>query len=316
MTDEEIQAAYQRAGRQASQAEIESHRANPGGIGAIEEMLGRNAGGNDYMVQQQRQVGHDGRSAVGGLNREQWRDSWMSSGLPIEEFIKQNGGTLVNPKNGTVLTPFGEELDLVIGKTAGGNTHGWTASAGMRGASSNLSGGGSGGGENNNNASNSGQWNELYNMLRTRAQQGINVDRNDPAVRGRADAFSAQQERARRDYLSGVAESGNPYATGAMQGQERMTAEKAGQASGAFEAELIGREITARRDEIQLALAQMGNMLSESQRLALQKELGYLNARLQEQSMNQQQNQFNARLGFETDDRNAYWDAIRSGLLT
>lgn len=114
-------------------------------------------------------------------------------------------------------------------------------------------------------------------MLMERIQGGM-PDRNDPNVRAQADAFSANTERARRNYLSDTAERSGPFAN--LQGERRMAAERSGIASGAFEAQLVGREIQAKRDEIAQALALYGNRLSDVDRMALQRELADLEASL------------------------------------
>lgn len=61
------------------------------------------------------QVGHDG--TINGMNREQYRDAWMGSGArsmaDMQAFLGKNGGSLVSD-NGTVRTPFCEELDMGI----------------------------------------------------------------------------------------------------------------------------------------------------------------------------------------------------------
>lgn len=62
------------------------------------------------------QVGHDG-TTTGGLTREQYRDAWQGSGAKsmddLNRFIQANGGTLQSG-NGTVMTPFGESIDMGI----------------------------------------------------------------------------------------------------------------------------------------------------------------------------------------------------------
>lgn len=120
------------------------------------------------------------------------------------------------------------------------------------------------------------QWDALYGQLMGRAQQGLAVDKNDPAIRAQADAFAAQQERSRRNFLGDIAEKGGPYNAGEMLGQQRMTAERAGQAAGGFEANLVGQEIKARRDEIAQALQSMQGMLTAEQQMSMQKELARL----------------------------------------
>jgi len=135
---------------------------------------------------------------------------------------------------------------------------------------------------------------ELWKMLMERAKQGLNVNAEDPAVKGQAEAYSAQAQRARRDYLGDQAESSSPYSTGAMEGVERMTAESMGQDIGKFESELIGREITARRNEIQHSLDTMGDVLTEQQRMQLQMELSKMDQALEHTRLRQQNEQFYA----------------------
>lgn len=71
------------------------------------------------------QVGHDG--SINGMTREQYRDAWMSSGVDsvagMQDWLAKNGGNMV-AANGTVVTPFGETLDM------GGNAKGSMAGNG------------------------------------------------------------------------------------------------------------------------------------------------------------------------------------------
>lgn len=115
---------------------------------------------------------------------------------------------------------------------------------------------------------------ELMRLLMERAQQG-QVGRDDPNVRTQTDAYSAQVERAKRNYLGDLAEREGPYAN--LRGEQRMAAERAGQQVGGFEAELIGREQEARREEIMQYMQMWGAMLSGDQRMALERELAQLN---------------------------------------
>jgi hypothetical protein len=110
-----------------------------------------------------------------------------------------------------------------------------------------------------------------------RSKQSLTLDKNDPIIRAQSDAYSANQERARRNFLGDVAEQSGPQGTGAQLGQARMTAENLAQNTAGFEGQLMGRELDSRRQEISQALTQMGGMLTEDQRNALQRELGYLN---------------------------------------
>ena len=131
---------------------------------------------------------------------------------------------------------------------------------------------------------------DLYALLMGRAKQGTAVDRNDPNVRAQVDPFRANVERQKRSYLSDVAEAQGPYAN--IRGEQRMAAERAGQQSGLFEAQVIGGEIDARRQEISQALSLWGQMLSGDQRLALERELAMLNDRARTADRSQQNDQF------------------------
>lgn len=163
----------------------------------------------------------------------------------------------------------------------------------------------------------------ISNQVRTSyldmARQSKTPDANDPAIRAQADAFSANVERQRRNYVADQAESLGPMATGALRGQERMSAERAGQATGSFEAELVGREIQARRSEIMQSLQMLSSILSDQERMALQKELAEMDAQLRRlgietsartagAQIGEQARQFNNQLGFQIGDREAFYN--------
>lgn len=131
------------------------------------------------------------------------------------------------------------------------------------------------------------QSNDLYNMLMGRATQSLNVDPNDPVIRNQTDAYAAQQERARRNYLQQTAESAGPSAN--ISAENRSSAETAGQNTSGFQAGLIANEISARRQEIQSALSGAQGLLTSEQAMQLQEELGQLN--VAEQSYQTQMNQ-------------------------
>lgn len=186
---------------------------------------------------------------------------------------------------------------------------------------------------------NQGTQDVVRNSYLAQATQGTQIDRNDPNFRQQADAFSAGVERQRRNYVADQAEALGPYATGALRGQERMSAEKAGQAVGGFEAELVGRELAQRRSEIQAALEGLRGMVSTDQQAQLQRELAQLDAQMRALGINtgastaasdlalreklgigglnldllrlaQQQNQFADTLGFNVADREAYYNNL------
>ncbi len=140
---------------------------------------------------------------------------------------------------------------------------------------------------------------QLFASLMDRASQGLNVDRNTPAIRSQADAYAANEERARRDYLSDTAERSGPLAN--IQGERRMAAEGVGQRTGAYEAELLGREITSRRAEIQAAYDSMAGMLTTEQAQAIQMKMKEMDDQLSRLGLSQEGSQFNANLGLQRD---------------
>lgn len=127
------------------------------------------------------------------------------------------------------------------------------------------------------------QSDDLFKMLMQRASQGTAVNRDDPNIRSQVDPVVAQQERASRNYLDDQAERAGPLAN--MQGERRLASERSGQAAGAFESEVIGREIAAKRDEIAQALQLYAGRLTEEQQMGLQGQLASLNAMLQREGM-------------------------------
>lgn len=191
-------------------------------------------------------------------------------------------------------------------------------------------------------ATNKARNDELYNTLQTRATQSLDLNPNDPIIKGQTTAYNANADRAKSAYLSDLAEKVGPLAN--MGGETRLANEQYGRDTGAFQAELMGRELTSRRAEISDALNGMRGMLTADQQQSLQRELGLLDnaisqqqvanqgrsidvtsqlgnrnadtdllrAILQNQQFGQQlgqnQDQFNAQLGFNTTDRANYWD--------
>lgn len=146
------------------------------------------------------------------------------------------------------------------------------------------------------NASPAQQWNaqpapqqaspggDLMNLLMQRIQRP-DVTANDPTVRSQADAYSANQTRGSRNYIADLAEKAGPLAN--LQGESRMASERAAQASGSFEAETLARVQAQRAQEIEQELQLYGSLLSDQQRMALQREL-------QQMQLQQNQSQFGA----------------------
>jgi hypothetical protein len=107
-----------------------------------------------------------------------------------------------------------------------------------------------------------------------RANQSLNIDPNDPVMKQQMDAYNAQNTRAERDYLSGVAEKGGPNAN--ITAETRAAAEKVGQLGGQFEGQLMQNELNARRQEIQSALSGAAGFLTQEQQMQLQEEMAAL----------------------------------------
>jgi hypothetical protein len=201
--------------------------------------------------------------------------------------------------------------------TAGGMFPDWYRSL----IDKNLSGGDAARAENKARAD------SLFNDLLARTKQGLIVDRNDAAIRGQADAYSANQRRAQRNFLSDEAERGGPYQN--LQGERRMAAERYGANTAEYEAGLVGQERDARRAEIQNAFQMVAGLLSGDQARELQMNLALMGAagneaglgvqmRGQDQSydLGLKSNDLGLRnLGLQDWDRQMYWDMIRRGVI-
>lgn len=183
-------------------------------------------------------------------------------------------------------------------------------------------------------AANTARANSMFDTLMAQSKQSLAVDRNNPVIRAQADANAANETRAMRDHLADMAESAGPTAN--LLGEERLAAERLGQRTGGFEAELIGRELQALRDEKAQALQMMGQFLSQDKAEALQREIAVIDQRLQQQQLAQgdrsldldwrkallNNDQFMTRMGLDRDrlgldieDRASYWDSVRRGIL-
>jgi hypothetical protein len=154
--------------------------------------------------------------------------------------------------------------------------------------------------------------NSLWSQLTQRAQQGLNVQ-DDPVVRAQVDQFRAEQAIAEREYLADLAESEGPLTN--LRGEQRMASERRGRTTAGFAAQVAAREVQFRREEIQNALTQMGSMLSDDQKLELQRQLAELDARLRELGIQSDNSYRNAQLQEskrQHDDRFALdeWEAL------
>lgn len=144
------------------------------------------------------------------------------------------------------------------------------------------------------------QRDQLYGQLMTRAQQNVAADPNTPVVQGQVNAYRAEQDRAKRNYLSDVAESAGPYEN--LRGEQRIASERTGQAVGGFQAELLAREVAQRRAEVSDALNSMQGLLTAEQQGNLQRELSLLDNQLQGLSLSGQNTGLLAQTSLGYDD--------------
>jgi hypothetical protein len=215
----------------------------------------------------------------------------------------------------------GEGTDVI--RDSGGGTNGFwwgggDSGSGGGGGTGDGGGNGGGGGGGGSISSPTGSWtgttpgqgSALYDALLKRSQQSLNVDPNDPIIRGQTDANNVQLNRERTQYLQQVAERGGSNAN--IGNEERSSAEQVGQAGADFQSKLMGQELAARRTEIQNALTGQAGLLTSEQQLQLQEELANLQrAESHYQfgaSQQQQESQFGRNLGqqgyqFDSNDR-------------
>lgn len=206
---------------------------------------------------------------------------------------------------------------------------GSAAPAAGRSAGSTGSGGSSGGSNILQNISNelmgrqqqdAGRRDALYNQLNTQATQSLAMDGSDPIIAGQTDAYRAEQERSKRNYLSDLAERSGPDAN--LRGEQRMAAEKTGQAVGGFQAQLLGRELSARRQQIAEALNSERQILTADQQASLQQQLALLDNEIKNRGLDIQDKSVNQdwqkallanemaqnNLGFNYWDRSNFYD--------
>lgn len=169
------------------------------------------------------------------------------------------------------------------GAPEGGSMQGgqWVSSGG----GGNYGGGGSSFSSSTHNDPRS---NQIFDLLMKRANQSLVQDPNDPIIRNQTDAYNAQNTRESRNYLAGVAERGGPNAN--VNAETRAASEKVGQLGGQFQAQLMQRELDARRQEIQSALSGAAGFLTQEQQMQLQEEMAALDRA-------QNESQFGRNLG-------------------
>ncbi len=265
--------------------------------------------------------------------RNTFRDAWMSSGggdlqnfintnpaaTPYKDQFRVEGDKLyINPTVDDKYGAMGQEvIDAVLDYGPGGqNKPAWTGigpgsgsagnnvypggmpnSGGMTGGTGSAAGGfvPSGGSALSGGVGGGAQGQAIFDLLMKRANQGEVVDPNDPILKSQVDAYGAQQERARRNYLSGEAE--RQGANTNLGAETRSSEETVGQNIGAFQGQLMQRELDARRQEIESALSGAAGFLTQEQQMALQEELAKLSLAQQESQFGRSQGQQESQFG-------------------
>lgn len=197
--------------------------------------------------------------------------------------------------------PSGDQVDFGEGirdvKTSGGQLWydfgpgGVPGGGGGAGGGGNAGGGGgfSAGGGGGNAGIGDARANTLFDLLMKRASASENIDPNDPIIKAQTDAYSAQGQQARRDFLAQQAEKAGPY--GNQTSEERRSAEELGKSTGSFQAQAMQNELNARRAQIEHALSGAAGFLTNQQQLALQEELSKLQLAQQESQFGRNLNQ-------------------------
>lgn len=126
----------------------------------------------------------------------------------------------------------------------------------------------------------------LLDLVQQRAQAPAFVSREDPNVRAQSDAYSANQQRAARNSIADIAESQGPLAN--ITAETRLANERAGQASGSFEAEVLARAQQQKAQEIQQYLSIWGGLIDSDKRAALERELATMQNSTQQQALGNQ----------------------------
>lgn len=258
--------------------------------------------------------------------RDSFVSSWRDSGLPatteaLRQFVAQQGQghfQMINEGGkDKVRDSQGRVYDLIgnVGTAQAQKRTGLTTDkryASVTGASSKSSktagakaatggGGGAaagGGGTGFNTGGLGAESKGLFDLLMERARSSEQVDPNDPIIKAQTDAYRAEGEQARRDFLAAAAEAGGPY--GNLRSETRRSAEELGKSTGGFRAAAMQQELTARRAKIESALAGAAGFLTDQQRMALQNELTRLQLAQQEsqfgRSLKSQESQFSRNL--------------------
>lgn len=171
---------------------------------------------------------------------------------------------------------------------------------------------GGGGGDASGSGLRDPRWDDLYKQLLDRSQQGLDVKADDPIIKGQVDAATAVANREALKQQQAAAERGGAYASGANENTARMTGEDVQLKMSGMQAELMGREVTARREEIAQALSSMQGILTVDEQSRLKQEDQALEARQMALAAHQAdvQNALNQRIADENATQMAWQRAF------
>ena len=266
-------------------------------------------------------VDHNGTTSA-GMNREQYRDAWQSSGAKsmadLQAFLQKYGGKL-DSDNGTVTTPYGEQIDMLAnarGSAAGNGS----ASAAWTGVGPSV-GGPPGGGDDHvpggpgpgfygeSGASRATGGNSVNDWIvkllggPSPTELAANVE-NDPSVA----AYSRVSDRKYGGMRAQAAEEsaqGGTSNSGGFAGKIRGLKEDQASDVSSYAGDRARTLMEDRRNEIMQAmqLATQRGQFDQSQ--ALQRELAQLNAEIARRGQDFGQRQFEGQLGYNYDDLQA-----------
>lgn len=125
---------------------------------------------------------------------------------------------------------------------------------------------------------------------------------SDPVYNQALAAFSTQQQRATDNMRNAIAERAaaeGTTGTGGYTNQLLSAEQQGGENTANFAGQLATRQLERQRDEMMNALSLGANYMSAAEQRALQLKIAEINAALQQQSITNQNNQYNQSLGWD-----------------
>lgn len=218
-----------------------------------------------------------GKNLTDALRAAGYQDNGLyydnGTGYGFSHFVMLNDGTIEQRDErggggGDTGSGFGTLATPPLGAVGGGLSSVGSSSAG---GSSSVGATGSG--------LQDPRWQALYDDLLARAHQSLTVDPNDPTIKAQTDAASAAANTQRLQQQQAAAERGGAYATGEAANASRTSGETVQIQMAAMSAQLMQREVDARRSEIANALSSMQGILTVDEQSRLKQEDQQLQAR-------------------------------------